>query len=200
MGDPARRLATYDDLLALPEGQVGEIYNGELHASPRPRRRHAAVQVDMTTGLHGAFGRRRGGDGPGGWWILPEPELHLGRRDPRDRVLVPDLAGWKRDRLPASDDITAFTVLPDWVCEILSPGADAIRRDRVLKPEFYAQAGVPHLWIVDPDAQILEVYALHGDVYARIQAFAGDVCVRAAPFDAVELDLGGWWLPEEPPG
>lgn len=198
MGEPARKLATYDDVLAAPEHLTAEIVNGELHLSPRPGNAHALASGEAYGWLWDEFGRRRGGSGPGGWWILAEPELHLGRRDPRDTVLVPDLAGWRRDRMLEFPDEAAFTLVPDWVCEVLSPGAAAVRRDRIVKVDAYAQCGVAHLWLVDPVAHTLEVYTLTGGVFARTQAFTGDVRVRAVPFDAVEIDLGGWWLPEAP--
>lgn len=199
MGEPARRLATYADVLAAPEGMIAEILAGELHVSPRPRNWHASVGMDLGTDLNVQFGRRRGGSGPGGWHILIEPELHLGRPDPTSAVAVPDLAGWRRDRMPEIPDEAAFVMPPDWICEILSPGARNIRRDRMLKPDLYASCGVPYLWLVDPDAQLLEIWHLQGDVYARIATFAGDVRARVKPFDAVELDLGGWWPPGAAP-
>ncbi len=189
MGEAARRRATWADLEAAPDGLVAELLGGELHLSPRPAMRHMAVETDLAFDLQDRFGR--GSRGPDGWRFIVEPELHLGVGDPRDTVAVPDVAGWRLERLRGPDP--EHTDVPDWVCEILSPGPANTRRDRVVKPDLYASRGVAHLWLVDPDAQVLEVYRLQGSTYARIQAFVGPATVRAEPFDAAELDLGRWW-------
>ncbi len=196
LGHAARRLVTYQDVLDAPEGITAEILAGELHLSPRPRASHQYTEGVVASDLDGPFQRGRGG--PGGWWILREPEIHLGKEEPTSVVAAPDLAGWRRERMPWIPDAAALELPPDWICEILSPGAENARRDRVVKPDLYASAGVAHLWIVDPAARTLEVWGLRGDTYARLAAFAGDDHVRAAPFDAVELDLSGWWLPGPP--
>ena len=190
MGQSAHRLATHDDVLSAPEGMVAEILAGELHLSPRPASGHAFASGGLFGDLRNGFGRR-----DGGWWLLAEPELHLGRPKARSVVAAPDLAGWRRSRMPVVPRVAAFELAPDWVCEILSPGAAATRRDRVLKPDEHARAGIPHLWLVDPDARTLEVYRLTDGLYTRVLAVAGDVRVRAEPFDAVELDMTEWWLP-----
>jgi len=198
--EPALRPATYADVLGAPEGLTAELFGGELHLSPRPAVRHVDLASGLTAELRTRFGRQRGGHGPGGWWILAEPELHLGGdANPQARVLVPDLAGWRRERLPVLPDAPALTLCPDWACEILSPGPANMRRDRVLKPDHYAAVGVAWLWFVDPAARLLEVWRLQGGTYARVQAFGGDDRARAEPFDAVELELGGWWMPEDAP-
>src|SRR5512142_1943672 len=119
MSDPARRNATYDDLLGLPSHVVGELLEGSLVVSPRPASRHARAASGLGGELHGPFQRGRGG--PGGWIILDEPELHLG-----GNVLVPDLAGWRRERMPQLPDVAAFELAPDWVCEVLSASTQAI--------------------------------------------------------------------------
>lgn len=201
MGDPAVRRATYDDVLAAPDGWTAELVNGELFLSPRPRATHLGVEGDLYADLREAFGRRRGGPGPGGWVFLIEPELHLGVPHPNEIVAVPDVAGWRRERLPDVPDTAAITLLPDWICEVVSPGARNVRRDRIVKPDLYATLGVPWLWLVDPVAQLLEVFRLQAGTYARAQAFSGDEIVHAQPFDAVTLDIGGWWPPtSEDPG
>lgn len=199
MGDPVLRRATYDDVLNAPEGMTAEILAGELFLMPRPAVKHSVVEHELGGDLRDMFARRRGGGGPGGWWILREPELHLGLPHPTDIVAAPDLAGWRRDRLPELPDSAAIELPPDWIAEVLSPGAKATRRDRIVKPEVYASCGIPYLWILDPIACTLEVLRLQGGTYAIIQAFAGDVRVRAEPFEAAELDMGGWWLPPVEP-
>lgn len=183
----ARRKATYEDLLRVPDHLVAEIVDGELHTSPRPAARHANAASSVTADLHGAFQRGRGG--PGGWWILIEPELHLAAD-----VLVPDLAGWRRDRMPAIPDVAAFDLAPDWVCEVLSPAT--ARLDRIKKLPIYARHGVGHAWLIDPLAKTLEVYRLQDGLWLRIGAHEGDDRVRAEPFDAVEIEIGAWWLPD----
>ena len=127
--------------------------------------------------------------GPGGWWVLLEPELHLG-----DDVVVPDWAGWKRERLPVLPDTAAFTNAPDWVCEVISPSTGRIDRSR--KMWIYARAGVSHLWLVDPLLETLETYHLETGRWVVLGTYAGHDTVRAEPFDAVEIALAHWWMPD----
>jgi Uma2 family endonuclease len=177
--------ATYADIEALPEGLTGQIVGGELFVSPRPANAHAQAAATLGMDLGSPFQRGRGG--PGGWWIIDEPELHLAAD-----VLVPDLAGWRRERLPTVPDSPYFTLAPDWICEVLSPST--ARLDRVRKLPTYAAAGVRHAWIVDPSARTLEVFRLEGPHYALVAAYEGEQAIRAEPFDAVELELGALWL------
>src|SRR5437667_2870051 len=149
--DPQRRPATYDDLLKVPDHLVAEIIDGELYTSPRPAPRHADASSGLGAVLRGPFDRGRGG--PGGWRILDEPELHLGRD-----VVVPDIAGWRRERLPALPEAAFFTVAPDWVCEILSPSTE--RTDRRRKLSIYARKRVAHAWLVNPTLRMLEAFRL----------------------------------------
>jgi len=183
------RPATYQDVLDAPEHLIAEIIDGELVLSPRPALPHASASSAMGADLIGQFGRRRSKGEPGGWWILDEPELHLGRH-----VLVPDLAGWRRERLPEVPAAPYLELAPDWVCEVLSPRT--VRWDRMRKMDIYAAHGVGHAWLVDPEARLLEVYRRMDGSWLRAQAFAGPAVVRAEPFDAAELDLAEWWLPE----
>lgn len=186
--DPARRDATYADLLRVPEHMVAEIIDGELIATPRPASPHAHATSGMGSDLWGNFNRPPGGPGgPGGWWILIEPELHLGRD-----VIVPDLAGWRRERMPVMQAVAFFELVPDWVCEVVSPRTGAIDRGR--KMRIYAREGARHLWMVDPIAKTLEVYRLEESRWLVAGTHAGHDRVRAEPFDAVELEIGRWWL------
>jgi Uma2 family endonuclease len=123
-----KRPATYADLLALPENVVGEIVDGELIVSPRPAPAHAIATSSLGGEIMRPFGRGRGG--PGGWLIVDEPELHLG-----EQVLVPDLAGWLRERMPRLPETAWFELRPDWVCEVLSPSTAIL--DRTRKQEIY---------------------------------------------------------------
>ena len=175
--------ATYADLLALPDHVVGEIIDGELIVSPRPASRHAGAAFALAWGL-GGFGGAPGG--PGGWVILPEPELHFGAD-----TLVPDLAGWRRERLPELPDAPYLTLAPDWICEILSPST--ARHDRAGKLAIYRREGVRFAWLVDPAAQTLEVLLAADPGWHVVAVHAGAIKVRAAPFDAIEVDLGSLW-------
>jgi Uma2 family endonuclease len=181
---PFDRPATYDDLLAVPDIKVAEIVDGELHASPRPAPRHARAGASLGGNLVPPFDHGRGG--PGGWWILYEPELHLGRD-----VLVPDWAGWRRSRMPSLPDTAYFPLAPDWVCEIVSPSTASL--DRVKKLAIYAREKVAYAWIIDPDPRTLEVLRLDAGRWTILATHAGDEVVRAEPFAEVELELALLW-------
>lgn len=181
----AQRYATYEELLALPAHVVGEIVFGTLHASPRPTPKHAQAATTIAEELGPPFKRGRGG--PGGWLILYEPELHLG-----PHVVVPDLAGWRRTRMPEMPvDKAYFDLAPDWVCEVLSPSTAAL--DRGDKLTIYNTFMAEHVWLVDPDARTLEVLSHDPKGYRTVTVFSGDAKVRAVPFDAIELELGLLW-------
>jgi Uma2 family endonuclease len=176
--------ATYGDLCALPENLVAEMFDGELYATPRPAVPHAHSASVLGFELGGPF--HLGRNGPGAWWILVEPELHFGAD-----VLVPDLAGWRRARLPALPNAAYFTLAPDWVCEVLSPSTETI--DRAKKLGRYARAGVAHAWLVNPLLQTLEVLTLDSGRWTLAATHEGRANVRAEPFDAIELELGALW-------
>jgi Uma2 family endonuclease len=194
MAAPKPRRATYQDILDAPEHEVAEIIDGELFLSPRPAPRHSVAASALGEELGPPFKRGRGG--PGGWMILDEPELHL---DPD--VLVPDLGGWRLERMPAIADEPYFTVVPDWVAEVLSPSTERV--DRTRKLAIYARAGVRHVWLVHPIHRSLEVLRLHEGSWLLVAVHRDDQRVRAEPFDAIELDLSILWagtppLPEGP--
>lgn len=182
------RKPTYADIAALPEHVVGEILAGELVVSPRPAPPHARAASVLGALLTAPFDLGLGG--PGGWWIVDEPELSLGV-DPLFDPVVPDLAGWRRETLPSLPLTPQFRAVPDWACEVASPHTQ--RHDRVLKLPFYARAGVSHAWIVDPLAQTLEVFRLIDGLWQVAGAFGGTAVARAEPFDAVELTLARLW-------
>ncbi|MCL2777087.1 MAG: Uma2 family endonuclease [Polyangiaceae bacterium] len=186
----ARPRATYDDLVRVPEPLVAEIVDGVLYTHPRPAFPHARVSSVLGSNIGTPFDW--GGSGPGGWVIYDEPELHFG-----DDVVVPDIAGWRRERMPELP-VTAFTRLaPDWVCEVLSPSTQAL--DRSGKMDVYAREGVRHLWFVDPIERTLEVYRLERGLWVRVATYRDDAVVRAEPFDAIELELAALWdFPPEP--
>jgi Uma2 family endonuclease len=175
---------------SAPPEMVAEILDGELHLSPRPARphTHAASRLGILIGGPFMFGR----GGPGGWFILDEPEIHLG---PRPDKLVPDLAGWRRERLPRAagggDAPAHYDLAPDWVCEILSERTRS--RDKGQKMRIYAREGVQHVWHVDPLARTLDIFRLREDQWLLVHSFAGEETVRAEPFEAIGLELALVW-------
>jgi Uma2 family endonuclease len=186
--DGARRRATYEDLLKVPENMVAEIIDGELYATPRPASPHANAASGIAGDVRGPFHREPDGPGqPGGWWILFEPELHLG-----PDVVVPDVAGWRRENMPALRNVAYFDQAPDWACEVVS--AATAGADRVRKMRIYARESVGHLWLVEPLARTLEVYRLENGRWVVASTYGGSERVRAEPFEAVELELTRWWL------
>ncbi len=184
MADPATRRATYQDVLDAPEHVVAEIVNGELRLSPRPGGPHTSVTSILGMDIGGAFHRGRGG--PGGWIILDEPELHFG-----EDIVVPDLAGWRRERMPTVTSDAYFTIAPDWICEALSRSTEAW--DRAHKLPVHAAAGVSHVWLVNAIQHTLEILRRQGEHWLTLAIHHGDVTVRAEPFDAIELDLASIW-------
>ena len=181
---PFDRPATYDDLARLPDNLVAEIVNGELHASPRPAPPHARAGSIVGGLIVPPFDQGRGG--PGGWWILYEPELHLG-----GDVLVPDWAGWRRSRMPHLPATAYFPLAPDWVCEIVSPSTSSL--DRVQKLSIYARERVAHAWLIDPLARTLEVLRLENARWTILATHEGRDVVRAEPFTEIELELPALW-------
>lgn len=181
---PLDHPATYDDLIAQPERVVAEIVDGELHASPRPSPRHAVAAFELGNSLGPPFGRGHGG--PGGWLILAEPELHLGVD-----VLIPDLAGWRRERMTTLPTTAFFTLAPDWICEVLSPSTEHL--DRGQKLPIYARAGVAYAWLADPIARTLEAFERDDTGWVLLSCGRDTDVVRAAPFDAVPLELALLW-------
>jgi len=171
----------------LPETQVGEVIRGQLHTQPRPSGPHAIAEASLTGLINPPFQFGRGG--PGGWWILSEPEVHL-MRDVT--VVVPDLAGWRRERLPTIPRDHRFEVVPDWVCEILSPST--AKKDRALKLPLYARYGVNHVWLIDPLAQMLEVFALQDGQWLLIDTLCENADVCLPPFEAVTFSLTDLWV------
>jgi Uma2 family endonuclease len=179
------RPATLEDLQALPPELKGEIIDGKLYVQPRPRARHARVKAVIVTSTHGAYDLGRGG--PGGWWILPEPGIEL----PGSTEFSPDVAGWRRERLPELPEDEPIRVVPDWVCEVLSPRTRGY--DLIKKRPFYARSGVNWLWYVDVEAHTISVSQLRDGEWVEVAVHGDEQRVRIPPFPEVELDLALWW-------
>jgi Uma2 family endonuclease len=184
------RPATYEDLLQVPDHLVAEIVDGELYTNPRPASPHARVTSGLGSVVFTAFDL--GDRGPGGWWILDEPELHLG-----EDVLVPDIAGWRRERMPVMPNVPWFDLAPDWVCEAMSPGT--ARLDRFKKLPIYARENVQFAWIVDANLQSFEAFRLDNGSWKYIAQHVGDAVIRVEPFEAIEINLANLWLPTPQP-
>ncbi len=184
MSQASQRPPTRADLEALPRGVKGEIIDGVLYAMTRPRAKHQVLGAQIIASLNSPFLLGKGG--PGGWWILPEPGIEL----PRSPEIAPDIAGWRRDRLPELPD-GPIQLVPDWVCEILSPTAR--RHNLLIKAPYYASIGVSYLWTVDLDARALLVSKLEGGHWHDLQRFGDETEARVAPFEAVTLDVAEWW-------
>jgi len=183
----AEQLKTvYEQFLDVPDHKVAQIINGELRVMSRPHPRHALASSSLTDELFSPFHKGRGG--PGGWIILFEPELHLSNGD----IVVPDLAGWRRERMPQLPDTAYFETIPDWVCEILS--LSTAKQDRIEKMPIYAREGVAHAWIIDPELQTLEVYVLHDERHwLQWQVYRDQDTICDPPFEAINFELGGLW-------
>ena len=180
------RRATYQDVLDAPPDKVAEVVDGTLYIFDRPAFLHTLASSTLGRYIGTPFHDGRGG--PGGWWILNEPELHLG-----EDIVVPDLAGWRRERMPVYPDTAYFTLAPDWVCEVLSPSTRKL--DLGGKSAVYARAGVGYLWFVDPIARSLEANVLRGGKWVAIATLHDDATVSLPPFEAISFSLGDLWPP-----
>jgi Uma2 family endonuclease len=192
MSVPPRSLATYADLARLAEDTRAEVLAGRVVAMTSPLPRHAKVQRALGRWIGGPFDDDDGFGGPGGWWIFPAVDVELGPHD----IARPDLAGWRRERLPNPGRLQPIRVVPDWVCEVTSPSTAG--RDRVYKRHLYARHGVAHYWLVDPEARILEAFALQAGGWVEVGAYDESDGARVAPFEAVELPMARLFLPVDP--
>ncbi len=180
--------ANYQDVLDAPAHMVAEVIDGALHTHPRPAPRHARATSSLGVKVGGPFDYDS--KGPGGWWIIDEPELHLG-----EDILVPDLAGWRRKRMPTYPETAWFGIAPDWVCEVLSPGTRRI--DLYEKRPIYAREDVPYLWLVDPLERGLEAFELRDGQWVLIASLKDDDAVSVPPFEAISFSLADLW-PDSP--
>jgi Uma2 family endonuclease len=180
---PLKKGATYDDLREVPEHFVAELFDGDLWAFPRPALPHANAAASLLGEIYKSFPN----SGPSGWVILFEPELHFGKD-----VLVPDVAGWRRTRLPQVPDAAYLSLAPDWICEVLSASTEEVDRGKKLR--IYAREGVAHAWLIDPIARSLEVLSLDARQWLQLGRYTDEAKVRAVPFDTVELELRALWI------
>jgi Uma2 family endonuclease len=187
--EPARKLAAYDDLLALDEDVRAEVVRGSIVTMPAPLPRHAHAQGTVRSLVGGPYHDDHGRGGPGGWWILLEVDIRLSAHD----IVRPDLSGWRRERLPDPWDTRPLDVVPDWICEVLSPSN--VAHDRVTKRHLYAEHGVPFYWLIDPIARTLEALRLHEGVWVDAGTFDETAAVNVPPFDAVVLEVGRLFPP-----
>lgn len=187
----APTLATYADLLALPEDVRAEVIAGEVATLPSELPRHSNAKGALGSFLGRPFDDDDGRGGPGGWWMFFEVDVALSEHD----IVRPDLSGWRRERLPRPGATRPLDVVPDWVCEILSPSTAA--RDRVTKRALYAKSGVANYWLVDPEARVLEALALRDGVWVEVGVYDDSATARIAPFDAIELEVGRLFLPKD---
>ena len=180
------RRATYQDVLDTPPHKVAEVVDGTLYIFDRPAAPHARASTVLGSKISHSFDHGRGG--PGGWWIFDEPQLHLG-----EDIVVPDIAGWRRERMPVFPDVAYFTLAPDWVCEVLSPSTRKL--DLGDKSAVYARAGVSYIGFVDPIARSLEAKVLRGGKWVEIAKLHDDATVSLPPFEAISFSLGDLWPP-----
>lgn len=190
MAELARALVSYEDIASLPEGENVEIVGGAVAFAPRPTLAHGIARAAISWSVGGPYAFS---EEPGGWWIVVEPEVELSQHD----VYIPDLAGWRRSRVPTLPDRRPVRVAPDWVCEVSSPSTG--RNDRVRKADGYLRGGVPHYWIVDLESRTLEAREARGGAWVRLGAWTEDDAPRIPPFDAVELRIGRLFPPPPPP-
>lgn len=180
--------ATYQDVLDAPQHLNAEILEGRLVTMPRPARKHAFAAWQLSVILGPPF--TKGIGGPGGWYILHEPELHFGH-EPNLEVTDPDLAGWRIERKPGPSEETYFTTAHDWVCEVISPSSE--ENDRVIKPRIYAKGGVAYYWLIDPRYHTLETFVLRNGELKLSERYVDNAIVAAPPFQEVPFSLGDLW-------
>lgn len=187
----AKKYATYEDILKAPDHVIAEIIDGNLTMMPRPSPRHARAQSSLGIELGGPFDK--GSNGPGGWVFLDEPELWLlPESGSNGNYMVPDIAGWRKERFIPDDSKNGIDIAPDWLCEILSPST--ARHDRIIKMPKYAEFKIPYVWLIDPLAKTLEVFILKNEVWTMGMGFSNSDIVKAPPFEQHAFNLSYLWL------
>ena len=183
----APRRATYQDVLDAPPRKVAEVIDGVLYTNPRPAFPHARAGYHLGVTLSAFDEGGSGLRGPGGWWIVPEPELHLGHD-----IIVPDIAGWRRERVPQCPHTAFCAIAPDWICEILSPSTR--KNDLGPKRAIYAREGVAWLWFIDPETHTLEALELKNGAWVVLDILTDDAQVSLPPFTEAGFPLNALWI------
>jgi len=186
MSKPADKVASYEDLFNLPANVVGEILAGDLVTHPRPAPKHALAASAIGAFLFSEFARKPGSGDHGDWWILYEPECHLG-----EDIVVPDIAGWKKSTMSSLPDTAWFEIAPDWVCEVLSPATS--KYDRGVKRDIYAREKVAYYWMVDPTDKTIEVFELQNGFWTLVATAQEEQVVNLVPFESLPFDLSALW-------
>lgn len=192
----APKLATYEDLVARNEDDRAEIIDGVFVTPPPPIPGHGRGQGSIIHEIGGPFDYEDGRGGPGGWWILPEVDVALAAHD----VVRPDIAGWRRERLPDPWHLRPVTIVPDWICEVISSSHAA--HDRVTKRRLYARHGVAYYWLLHPIERTLEAWRLDPatKTWHEVGSYDDTAKARIAPFDAIEIEVAKFFPPLAPPG
>lgn len=185
MQDLPHTRATYEDLLAVPPHLIAEIIGGQLVTHPRPAPRHLLCTSRLGPIIACSYDWQIGFQSDG-WWVLDRPEQHLD-----EEILVPDIAGWRTERMPELPDTAWFSMVPDWVCEVIYPAT--ARYIRCEKRDIYAANGVEHLWHIDPSNRLLEVFELSSSNWVLIKTWRDDERVAAPPFPNAPFNLGRLW-------
>jgi Uma2 family endonuclease len=193
MSQSARRGATLEDFWAIPEGErFHELIDGELIEKAHPSGQHGGTMGGIIAAVRPPFQRKPGGQYPGGWWIMPDVDILLEARS----IVRPDVAGWRRERCPEQPKGMPVELMPDWMCEILSPSNAS--NDTVKKLRLYHRAGIRHYWIADPQEATLTVMRWSAEGYITVLSAERHEKVRAEPFDAIELFVGSMFGDDEP--
>ena len=169
------------------------VVAGTVVTSPAPLPIQCNAQRALGRFIGGPFQDDDGRGGPGGWWIFPEVDVRFGPHD----ILRPDMSGWRRERLADPWYARPIDVVPDWICEILSPSN--ARHDRVTKRRLYAAHGVAHYWIVDVEQRLLEAHRLGDEGDWIVVGVYGDESAAIPPFEAVDLAVSRLFPPLRPP-
>lgn len=180
---PTRNSASAEDAFAnAPSNLRAELLHGTVLMAPAPAPLHQVHVAELLRRLSGYDRRGRGPTDPGGWLIVPDPEVDLGEAPDKFR---PDVAGWRFERATFSLREPAITVAPDWVCEVLSPSTETI--DRAIKAPLYASYGVEWLWLIDPEDCSIEVFHNDRGTFRPTHTFRASSAGSLPPFEGAPM-------------